>query len=251
MAEKGALSLLAELEVSGMVTSRALIIDDPDFPFERWLALGEFFGEAKIRLSFYLGDWLNFGSSGVYGERYSQALAATGRSEHTLANYAWVCNKVPRSRRRDELDFGHHEAVAPLDPGDQRKWLAEAVRRGLGVHALRDEIRSAGLVQIRRQQVLPVDPTTPLATVTAVAAIGAALKTLDRVEAGEDVTRELPAARRQLENAGATIRAYVDASTLRDAVLKVLDGAAKKRGGYLIPAPLLDELRTLVSEGEK
>jgi hypothetical protein len=65
----------------------------------------------------------------VYGETYAQAVHATGLAEQTLTNYASVCNRIPRSRRRPPhvLKFSVHAEVAYLPPADQEKWLKEAV----------------------------------------------------------------------------------------------------------------------------
>ena len=46
---------------------------------------------------------------------------------NNLANVKWVAHEVHSSRRREELTFGQHDAVARLTPRWQRYWLAGAV----------------------------------------------------------------------------------------------------------------------------
>ena len=41
-----------------------------------------------------LGDWLNFGASQKYGEKYDEAIAATGYDYKTLRNAKSICAKV-------------------------------------------------------------------------------------------------------------------------------------------------------------
>jgi len=91
----------------------------------------------------WLGDLLNYGEA-AYGEKYSQAIDATGLSYSTLANVASVAKRVPISRRREDLTFGHHEAVAKLEPQQQVDWLEHAAVTGTRRDDLRTQIKSAG-----------------------------------------------------------------------------------------------------------
>jgi len=91
-------------------------------------------------LRWSIGDWLLFGE-GKFGEEAAQIADAVGRSVHTMQNYTWVCSRVAPSRRRPELSWSHHEAVAGLEPRAQRRWLDKAVAETLGSDALRGLLR--------------------------------------------------------------------------------------------------------------
>ena len=87
--------------------------------------LGAYIGRINRSCSWWIGDWLVFGE-GVYGERFAQALAATGLAEQTLLNRSYVCRNVPVSRRRARLPFSVHEEVASLSAREQKRGLIGA-----------------------------------------------------------------------------------------------------------------------------
>jgi hypothetical protein len=85
----------------------------------------------------WIGDLLNLGEH-TYGESYSQALEATGFEEQTLKNYKWVCSRVEKSLRKDNLTFSHHALVAPCQPDEQKQWLTLAANNHWTVAQLRE-----------------------------------------------------------------------------------------------------------------
>ncbi len=133
------LDLIAELRSSNAVTPTSFDLDDPSLTWDRWVAIGRFFGRIKRSTSWWIGDWINFGEA-VYGERYAQAVDVTELSKETLINYAYVARSVPRSRRREELSFGTHAEVAPLEPSEQKKWLDAAAENGWTRAELRERL---------------------------------------------------------------------------------------------------------------
>ena len=106
---------------------------------ETWGKIGEMLGKFDRWTPWAIGDWLIFGDS--YGEDASQYVEATGVHPKTAANYAYVCGKIPHSRRRVELDFSHHEAVANLNPDDQTELLDMAAVNEMTVSDLRARVR--------------------------------------------------------------------------------------------------------------
>jgi hypothetical protein len=106
---------------------------------------------------FILGDWLNFGAA-RYGPalanardlpaadrrtgKYARALAAGEEEYQTLANCAWVCRRVPFSRRRETLTFTHHAEVAALEAREQARILDRAEAEGWSAGQLRRELRA-------------------------------------------------------------------------------------------------------------
>src|SRR5262245_48129817 len=84
---------------------------------EQWIEFGRDLGRRTRVLNFALGDWLNYAQQAFDGgketdDRYTKAEEVTGLARTTLHNYASVSTRVPSSRRREELTFGHHDAVA-------------------------------------------------------------------------------------------------------------------------------------------
>ena len=76
-----------------------------------------------------------------WGDMYSQWLDSTGLAYGTLANSVYVARNVDRSLWNENLDFGHHYAVAPLDDDEQRRWLTYADENNLGANELRRAIQ--------------------------------------------------------------------------------------------------------------
>jgi hypothetical protein len=124
----GGIELLAQLERAGAITSTSLVLP-PETTWEQYEALAGMLGQLHRTAGWLIGDLLNFGEK-VYGETYVQAAAATGLAEQTLMNYASVCSRIPRARRRPSLPFSVHAEVAYLEPDEQERWLSEAEQEG-------------------------------------------------------------------------------------------------------------------------
>ncbi len=95
--------------------------------YEEWEDLRDLFMFWHGAVGFILGDWLNYGET-TYGEKYAQALLESERDYGTLRNYAFVCARIERQRRRAELTFSHHQEVSGLEPHVQDELLAKAVK---------------------------------------------------------------------------------------------------------------------------
>jgi hypothetical protein len=104
--------------------------DDVQFEFVKWALVH--------RVSaFALGDLLVY-SERRWGETYAQLSAITTLSPEYLYNVKYVCEKVPFSRRNENLSFSHHQAVASIkDQGVQSAWLLVAETYDM----TRDELR--------------------------------------------------------------------------------------------------------------
>jgi hypothetical protein len=253
VADAGALSLLADLERSGKITPTSLVIDDPDFPWEKWVAIGGFFGELRSRLSFYIGDWILFGDR-MYGERYAQAIDVTGLSEGAIANKVSTCRNVAGSRRRETLSFGHHTEVSKLEPAEQAQWLEHADANRWNRATLRVKLDEAGHVRRRYVQPAAPEPLAPRQIVDAAANITVIHDALERIHHGEIATVDLPRALRAVDRSAETLKVASRVPTILDAVERLLEHAepTEDGSGYTVAAAVLDELRTLVvSEGGK
>jgi hypothetical protein len=134
---------LRELLIPGVeVTMTSLVVTDPSLSLEEYAKVAYAAGRFKSATSFWIGDLLNFGEK-LYGDKYTEAMEATGLSYDTLANYASVCLRVARSRRREGLHFGHHAEVASLEPLQQIEWLEAAVVNGWRRAELRERLRAS------------------------------------------------------------------------------------------------------------
>lgn len=135
----GGLEILAGLERAGAATTTSLDLPG-DLTYDQFVALGTALGRAHRTVSWLLADWINFGEL-TYGEKYAQAVEATKLRPETLMNYASIGRRVPRERRREELPFGVHAEVAPLEPAEQERWLDRAVENGWRREELREQLR--------------------------------------------------------------------------------------------------------------
>lgn len=125
---QGGIELLAQLESAGAVTKTGLQLP-PDLPFDQYEALALMLGHLHRKSAWLIGDLINFGEK-VYGEKYTQAIELTQLHPQTLINYASVCAHVPQQRRRLNLSFAVHAAVAYKEPEEQEMWLSLAEEKG-------------------------------------------------------------------------------------------------------------------------
>ena len=109
---------------------------------EEWQKTGETLSGIDRACKWWIGDWLQYGER-EYGERYDAAAAVTGYSKQTLMDAVWVARKVPKSLRVKRLSFGHHKAVAKLEPAEQKHHLADAARNRWSVAELRERIKES------------------------------------------------------------------------------------------------------------
>ena len=90
-----------------------------------------------------VGDLLAYGER-MWPEEFAQVVDGFTQkySAQTLANYKSVMARVPPAVRREELSFGHYDAVASLPEPEQKKMLDDAVKNSLGREELRDVVRN-------------------------------------------------------------------------------------------------------------
>lgn len=148
--EQETFGILQALKNEGAVDAVSLTLTDSDITYERWEALGRYFGDITKSTMWWIGDWLIFGEAIFHEDhaqaiessrkdRYSEVERVTGLAHGTLMNVRSVCDRIKKPQRRAILDFWVHEPVAKLDADDQDLWLDKAIKDGLG----RDELRKA------------------------------------------------------------------------------------------------------------
>lgn len=130
--------------IPGTITETSLVLR-PGLTYKQWEKVGIQLGLMQRGVMFWVADWMEHGET-AYGEKFTQALEMTGYSPQTLLNIAWVGRAVPRSRRRDDLSFGHHACVAGLEPKEQAAWLKRAAEGDGGTRwsekRFREELRA-------------------------------------------------------------------------------------------------------------
>jgi hypothetical protein len=107
-----------------------------------WLVIGRRLGGISRCNQWWLGDWVRYGTE-KWGEKYTQAAKITGYDPRSLANMASVAAAFDSSRRRDDLTWSHHVAVAALPEPEQEQWLDRAAAENLSVADLRTELRAS------------------------------------------------------------------------------------------------------------
>jgi hypothetical protein len=108
--------------------------------YEEWEHIGKTLFNMGGAIHWWIGDWIRFGE-GHYGEKYSQALEDTAFDYQTLKNDVWVCSKIEKARRQDNLSFSHHLEVASLTPIEQDTLLNRAVKEEWTRSDLREAIK--------------------------------------------------------------------------------------------------------------
>jgi hypothetical protein len=111
-----------------------------DIDLAEWSALGRRFGEIGRCSQWWLGDWIRYGNE-RFGERYTRAVKLTGYDSQSLMNMVYVASRFEISRRRENLSWSHHSALASLDADSQEHWLNRAIADKLSVADLRVELR--------------------------------------------------------------------------------------------------------------
>ena len=120
-------------------TETAAIVD-PSIPFEAWDAELSYMASLGEQIRFWIADLIIAGEA-IFGEKYTQAQAITGKSYWTLTSYVRVANAIPPNRRRAELNWTTHRLVASLDPPQQEEILDLAVSEDLNADEVKEKIR--------------------------------------------------------------------------------------------------------------
>jgi hypothetical protein len=105
-----------------------------------WAEVGRRIGSVGRNIQWLMGDWIAYGNQ-KFGERYARASKISGYDPQTLMNMVYVATRFAVSRRRENLSWSHHEALAALDPEEQDRWLDQAALHRWSVSDLRTMLR--------------------------------------------------------------------------------------------------------------
>jgi hypothetical protein len=127
-----------------------------------WVSIGRRLGAISRCSQWWIGDWVRYGTT-RWGDRYTLAARVTGYDNGSLRNMAWVASSFEPLRRRENLTWSHHAAVAMLPPDEQDDWLDRVAVEKLSVADLRLELRAALRAGPRAKQA-GISATTSLLT---------------------------------------------------------------------------------------
>lgn len=121
-----------------------------DTSFEEWQSMGDWLQSAERSLMWWIGDWVRFGEH-KWGEKYAQAIDATGQSYQTLRDAAWVSGAFGLSERSDKLGWSHYRQAASVKDKSARSLiLRDAEQEGWSVRETR-----AAVNRIKNEARLP------------------------------------------------------------------------------------------------
>lgn len=172
----------------GTLTETAYLLPD-DLPFDEWASEAPVLVTMAQSSMWWLGDYLRFGEH-RYGEKYVQAVEATGYAVSTLKNAQWVAERIPPGERRTDVPFSHHRAVASLDAKPRREILAAAAESQMTEYEVREKVR-----EVKAADAVPPPADAPAPPRSLSEAHRDALAALDRVLAAGDLGQAHAAAR--------------------------------------------------------
>jgi hypothetical protein len=121
--------------------------------FDEWAKEGRRLRAVHNGVLWAVGDWLNFGEA-EWGERYTQAVEATGYAQSFLQNVKWVSAKFPVEKRRNgaivlqpSQRSGHR-----WNPKQHKAFLTVAEHDGMTTADLRKQVKEAKAAQKRAER---------------------------------------------------------------------------------------------------
>jgi hypothetical protein len=118
--------------------NRTSLVLPEDLDKEAWLSVGRSLREISSGFMWWLGDWIRFANE-KWGEKYDAAISL-GFAYQTALNAVSVAKKFEFSRRRENLSWGHHEAVAYLEEPFADAFLDDAIAHQWSQKELRKQV---------------------------------------------------------------------------------------------------------------
>ena|SRR5215218_4937511 len=132
----------AAYEQDGIRFEESRLVIPETVSFDRWLLLGQALQQMDRSIKWWVGDWLIHGEERAWGDKYPQAIQeATGYHYDSLRKAAFVSERIESVRRRTDLSWSHHDAVASLEREEQEEVLEKASAKGWSVRDTREEAR--------------------------------------------------------------------------------------------------------------
>jgi len=169
----------------GELTRTGFIIE-PGLSYDEWAEMAHGLIAMAEASMWWVGDWLLYGEH-HYGEKYAQAIEATGYGLSTLKNYQWVADRFPPEARREELSHTHHVAAASLDESARADLLQRAVEEGMTSGEVRGRVKALkAKAEEPERKTSPVEVIAPTAPKTVGEAVEKTIAVLEQAYARED-----------------------------------------------------------------
>lgn len=200
--------------IGGVIRDACGLRFDDTVTKDEWEQVGDILLRLDTSLQWYLGDWVAYADVIKYG-KLAEFAEKYGRQVGTLSNYASVSRSIEISRRRENLTFGHHQAVMTLEPdeqdhfldlaeqgskddatGEHRRWSVKELRQAVRDHLNRKELTDGSVTITYNLSAIFRSANLPN------------LKGLDRL--AKKVNRGDTEAERDLRNQLAEIRAWTE-----------------------------------------
>jgi hypothetical protein len=172
--------------LKGELTKTAFIIP-PGLAYDEWAEmLPPLIAMAQASM-WWVGDALLYGEF-TYGDKYLQAVEATGYAASTLKNAQWVADRFPPEERDDRLTHSHYVKAAGLEKSVRTDLLRRAADEGMSVGEVagRAKALAAKAEEPARPKVGKVEVIEPEPPTTRTGAIELALAVLDQATVRED-----------------------------------------------------------------
>jgi len=112
--------------------------------FEQWAMVGQKIGEINKQISWWVGDWINYGEH-KYGEKYSQAMEATELDYGHLRNVASVARHFAPENRNQDLSFSHHALLTNIEIAEAKQIMNQTADKKLSVRELKKVLHESGM----------------------------------------------------------------------------------------------------------
>ena len=144
-----------EMTVAGFKLGKVGVTVEGTPSLEDWQTAMQLVQRCNSASLWWIGDLLKEGEA-RYGDLASQE-DGDGKYEYqTLAVAKHVACQIGLLRRRNNLSFGHHQVVAPLEPDEQDYWLERAEKEELTRGQLRSMTADARSTARLNANPLPV-----------------------------------------------------------------------------------------------
>lgn len=132
-----------------------------DLAFEQWQSAMAALRIAENGLSWWVGDMLDYAQTRGkdFEDHAIQSVSDLGYANKTVLNVLAVCQHMSKERRRADVSFSHHEAVAYMKSAKKADdLLARAANEKWTVSQLRDAVREAEAKKVKTAKNTPQAP---------------------------------------------------------------------------------------------
>lgn len=106
-----------------------------ELDWDEYVSVGKDIACAEAATQWWIGDWYNQGYA--YGEHEAACIAA-GIDYSNARKCATVCKSFELLRRRNNVSFSHHQALASLPEDQQEFWLDKCEKEHIPRASLRE-----------------------------------------------------------------------------------------------------------------